>query len=124
MVGRFVPAGPILLFENVLLSFPFPPLPAVLIKIVPPLVVSPVVEEPRMEQFVIVLPVASATKRIVDVPLVPAVEVLEIVKEFPPLFRPLIVTLSAPFNWTRAAPEIDPEIVRAAPPAGEIVTEV
>lgn len=49
--------------------------------------------------------------------------VLLIVRLFPPVFSPLIVTLSAPLRFIRA-PAIEPDIVLAAPPDGEIVTEV
>ena len=50
---------------------------------------------------------------------------LEIVKEFPPAFRPSIVTLSAPFKSIIGCPAVVAAvIVLAAPPAGRIMIDV
>src|SRR3954447_9357756 len=69
LVGRFAPAGPILLFETTLPVLA-PPVD-VLNRFFPPAVASAVVDEPSTEQFVTVLFDAPLMKRIV---LVPAVE--------------------------------------------------
>ena len=45
---------------------------------------------------------------------------LESVREFPLAFKPSMVTLSAPLRSIKG-PAMEPEIVRPAPPAGEIV---
>src|SRR6059058_1080930 len=87
--GRFAPAGPILLLEIVLLSLPV--VVPVLKMIVPATVANVDVDEPSIEQFVTVLFVASAIKRIVPLPAVVPIVVLESVSELPPVFRPLIV---------------------------------
>jgi hypothetical protein len=109
-----------LLLEIVLLSLPV--VVPVLKKIVPPFVAMAVVAEPKIEQFVIVFDVASAISVIVAEPEVAPVVVLLIVNEFPPVFKPLKVTLSAPFKLINGEPAvIAPEIVLAAPPVGEIV---
>jgi len=118
-VGKLVPAGPILQYEIVLLSLPV--VVPVLKKIFPPLVASVIVADPKIEQFVIVLPVASATNLIVEVPEVAAVLKLEMINEFPPVFKPLMVTLSAPLKLINGAPPTVPEMVLAAPPLGWIV---
>jgi hypothetical protein len=74
-----------------------------------------------MVQLVIVLLVASAIKRIVDVRVVAEIVLFVIVNEFPPEFKPSKVTLSAPFKFIMGLPAVvAPEIVRAAPPVGEI----
>ena len=59
LVGRLVPAGPILLFEMMLLSLPVE-VEAAPNQMFPPFVVVPICDEPRIEQLVIVLLVASA----------------------------------------------------------------
>ena len=72
-----------------------------------------------------VLLVASVVKRIVPVFDVAETVVFEIVKLLPPVFKPLIVTLSAPTKSIKGNPAVAaPVIVRAAPPAGESVTDV
>src|SRR5438477_857913 len=90
LVGRFVPAGPMLLFEMVLPVLA-PPVD-VLIRIVPVATAALPVDEPSTEQFVTVSPEVPLMKRIVLVPAVGSAVVLEIVREFPPVFKPLIVT--------------------------------
>src|SRR4051794_5292225 len=80
LVGRFAPAGPMLLFEIVLAVFA-PPVD-VLIKTVPPAVVVVENEEPLIEQFVIKLLDAPLIKRIVLVLAVADAVVFEIVSEF------------------------------------------
>lgn len=122
--GRFGPAGPMLLFEMVLLSLPLGVTPSVLKKILPPFVATDVPFEPRIVELLIVLLVAPPIKRIVLVPEVPGDVVFEIVRLFPPVFKPLIVTLSAPLRSIIGLPAVvAPEIVRAAPPAGDIEIE-
>jgi hypothetical protein len=70
-------------------------------------------------QLVIVFDDASETKRIVEVPEVADAVVFEIVKLLPPVFKPLMVTLSAPFKFISELPAVvAPVIVRAAPPTG------
>jgi hypothetical protein len=70
---------------------------------------------------VIVLLVAPPINLMVAVPEVFETVVLAIVRELPPAFKPLIVTLSAPLKIDQGtAAAIAPEIVRAAPPAGAI----
>ena len=64
----------------------------------PPLVVVAIVDEPKIEALVIVLVVASVWKRIVLVPEVAETVVLAMVSALPPVFRPSIVTLSAPLR--------------------------
>src|ERR1043166_1349135 len=66
--GRLAPAGPILQFEIVLLSLPV--VVPVLKTIVPATVARVDVDDPNMVQLVTVLFVASAMKRIVQVPAV------------------------------------------------------
>ena len=62
--------------------------------------------------------------RIVDVPDVAETVVLAMVSELPPVLRPSMVTLSAPFRSISGEPAaIAPEIVRAAPPVGVIAIE-
>jgi len=79
------------------------------------------VPAPLIVQFVIVLFVASAMKRIAVG--VAADRVFSIVSELLPVFKPLIVTLSAPFKSIRC-PAIAPLTVLAAPPEGDITIEV
>src|ERR1051325_10467199 len=112
--GRFAPAGPMLLLENVLLSFPV--VVPDEITIFPVRVAPEDVDEPKIEVFVIVLFVASAIRGTVEVPEVALTVVLESVRELPPGFSPLMVTLSAPFKLINELPAaIAPEIVLAAP---------
>ena len=109
----------------VLLSLPLVVLPSVLKKIVAPLVATDDAADPKIVEFVIVLFVAPPIKRIVAVPLVAELVVLEIVSALPPLFKPLNVTLSAPLKSIIGVPAVvAPEIVLAAPPAGEISIDV
>ena len=87
--------------------------------IFPPFVATAIVLEPKTVQFVIVLDVASAIKRIVDVTVVAETVVFEKVKLFPPVLSPSIVILSAPFKLINGEPAaIAPETVLAPPPAG------
>lgn len=124
-VGKLVPAGPILLLEIVLLSLPLGVLASVLKNIVAPLVATDIVPEPCRLELVMVLLVAPPIKRMVEVPDVAETVVFAIVSEFPAVFNPLIVTLSAPFKSIIGAPAVvAPEMVRAAPPAGAIVMAV
>src|SRR5712692_3482559 len=103
-----------LLLLIMLLSLPV--VVPVLKKIVP-LVVN--VSDPEIVQFWIVLLVASAIKRIVLVPAVAEAVVFEIIRAFPLVLSPSIVTLSAPFKSIRGLPAVmAPEIVRVAPPDG------
>ena len=90
--------------------------------ILPPFVPTAILPDPNTEQFVMVLPVASAINRMVAVPDVADAVVLDIVNELPPVFNPLMVTLSAPLRLINGEPAVTaPEMVRAAPPDGEMV---
>jgi hypothetical protein len=94
----------------------------VLKKILPPFTFTAIVAEPSTEQFVIVLEVAPPMNLIVLVPLAAETVVLEIIKALPPVFNPSNVTLSAPLRSIKGFPAVVlPEIVRVAPPVGEIV---
>jgi hypothetical protein len=118
-VGKLAPTAPILQFDTVLPSFPFTVKASVEKKIFPPLVVTPPRKEPNIELFVIRLFVAPPINSMVDVPEVADAVVLEIVKELPPVFKPFMVTLSAPFKLIKELPAvIAPLMVRAAPPFG------
>src|SRR5438046_2428146 len=100
-------------FEMVLLLLP-PTIVLVLNRMVPPAVPTAMVAEPRTVQFVTVLSVAPSRKRIVLVLAVAETVVFEIVNELPLAFKPLIVTLSAPFRSINGLPAaIAPETVRA-----------
>ena len=78
-----------------------------------------------MLEFVIVLFVAPPIKRMVAVPEVAETVVLAIVKEFPPVFKPSMVTLSAPLKSIIGLPAVvAPEMVRATPPEGLMVRVV
>ncbi len=124
LVGRLVPAGPMLQLETVLLSLPVVTAPAPN-TIVPPLLPTATVEEPSTVALVTTFAVASAWNAIVAVPMVELTVVLEIVSEFPRVLRPSIVTLSAPLRLISAEAAIGaPEIVRAAPPTGLIAIVV
>ena len=121
--GKVVPgpASPILLLLIVLLSFPV--VVPVAKSMVPARVVVAAVVDPNIVVFVIVLLLASPINLIVEVPAVVAVEVLDIVNEFPPELSPLIVTLSAPFRLINGVPAVGaPEIILA--PLGFIVSVV
>lgn len=123
LLGRFAPAGPILQFEMVLLSLPLAVLPSVLKKTVAPFVATELAHDPCRLQFVIVLFVAPPMNRIVLVPEVADAVVFEIVSELPPVFRPLMVTLSAPLRLISGLPAVvEPVTVRA--PTGVMVNEV
>src|SRR5213079_3735598 len=86
--GRLAPAGPMLHKETVLPSLPV--VVPVLKMTVPPTLANAVVEDPRIVQPVTVLFVASAINRIVPVPAIAETVVLEMVREFPPVFKPFI----------------------------------
>ena len=79
--GKFAPAAPILLLEIVMLSLPV--VVPVQIQILPPIVASGVMLEPKTVQFVMVLFVASLMNCIVDVLAVAATLKLAIVNELP-----------------------------------------
>lgn len=121
-------AGPMSHKEMVLLSLPVrtaPVVAPVLKRMVPPAVFTDVIEDPRILHLVTVLFVASLMNRIVLVLAVAEAVVLDSVNnEFPFGFKPLIVTLSAPFRSINGRPGmIAPEIVHG-PPAGDMVTLV
>jgi hypothetical protein len=121
LIGRLAPAGPILLFEIVLLLLA-PPV-EVLMRMVPPGITVPVVDEPSTEQFVMVLFCAPLMSRMVLVPAVFETVVFEMVSEFPPEFKPSMVTLSAPLRSINGLPAtIAPETVLT--PVGVIRTKV
>ena len=103
--------------EMVLLSLPVE-IAADPNQIFPPFVAFAIVADPNMEQFVIRFIVASAWNRIVLVPDVLDVDVFEIVSEFPPVFRPSTVTLSAPLKSIIGPPLKEPLMVRGEPPEG------
>ena len=115
LVGRLVPAAVMLHEEMVLLSFPLP-LPLVLKKMVP---VPFPVEDPRIVQLVMVLLVASLMNLKVAAEVL--VLVLEKLRELPPEFKPLMVTLSAPLRSNKT-PFLVPETVLV--PDGVIVRVV
>ena len=124
LVGRLAPAGPMLQLEMVLLSLPVvvDPEPN---QIFPPFVLGAMVQDPKTVQLVMVLLVASVRNAIVAVPEVADTVVLEIVRAFPPVFKPSKVTLSAPLRSTNVLPAVmAPVMVRAAPPVGLIVMAV
>src|SRR5437870_5108457 len=108
LVGKLPTTCVIVLLSIVLLMFPV--VVPVLKKIVPSVVLVPA---PAIVQFLIVLFDASAMNR--RVLAVAATVELTIEREFPPVFRPLIVTLSAPLKLING-PAIAPEIDR--PPLG------
>ena len=119
LVERFAPDGPILQKEIVLLSLPLAVFASVLKKILPPLVVTAALNAPFMVQLVITLLVAPPINLMVDVPDVAEAVVFSKVRELLPVFKPLNVTLSAPFKSINGEPAaIAPEIVLAAPPVG------
>ncbi|MFN9111179.1 MAG: hypothetical protein ACK5XN_14050, partial [Bacteroidota bacterium] len=89
--GKLPPAGPMSQFEIVLLSFPVNPDKAPN-QILPPAVPTALVLEPKIEQFVIVLFVASVWNKIVHVFINAETVVLEMVKLFPLVLRPSTVT--------------------------------
>src|SRR5688572_16180539 len=112
-------------FEIVLLSLPFGVKASVLKNTTPPFVPSAIVTEPWRLLFVITLFVAPPIKRIVHVPDVADTVVFDIVSELPPVFKPSMVTLSAPLRSIRGLPAtIAPVIVLPAPPEGLIIIEV
>ena len=124
LVGRLVPEGPILQFETVLLSLPLAVTASLAKYIFPPLVVATGPENaPLTEQLVIVLPVAPPTKRMVEVSAVAETVVFSMISELPPVFKPLIVTLSAPLKSISGKPPVAaPKMVLA--PLGVIEIEV
>ena len=89
-------------------------------------VVTPcaIVAAPKTVQLVIKLLLASARKRIVPVPDVAKAAVLLMVSEFPPVFRPFMVTLSAPLRSISALPLTIPLKTLDTPPDGCIKIEV
>src|SRR5215213_1045331 len=113
LLGRFAPAGPMLFFETVLLLLP-PATVEVLNNTLPPATVVEAVDDPRIVQLVTVLFVAPPMNRIVLVPAVATALAFENVSELPPEFRPLMVTLSAPFKSINGVARV-PETVRAPP---------
>jgi hypothetical protein len=78
------------------------------------------VAEPKTEHLVMVLLLASAFNKMVQVPDAAEVLELDIVKLFPPVFNPSKVTLSAPAKVMMELAKL-PVIVLAAPPLGEMV---
>src|SRR6186997_1008177 len=68
LVGRLAPAGPMLLFEIVLLSLPLAVTASVLKKMTAPLVATDIVPDPWTLELVMVLLVAPPMKRKVAVP--------------------------------------------------------
>ena len=123
LVGRLVPEGPILQFETVLLSLPLAVTASLAKNIFPPLVATAPENAPLTEQLVIVLPVAPPIKRMVEVSAVAETVVFSMISELPPVFKPLIVTLSAPLKSMSGNPAVTaPEIVLA--PLGTIEIEV
>src|ERR1043166_1377885 len=119
-VGRFVPAGPRLQKETVLLLFPV--VVVVLKRIFPPAVVTGAVDDPNTEHLVTTLLDAPLMKRIVLTPAVAEVLVFLMVNELPPVLSPSIVTLLAPLRLINAPPPTVPEMVRA--PIGLMVIDV
>ncbi len=108
--------------ETVLLLLPTVPVALVLNRILPPAVPNAAVDEPSTVHLVTVFPVASLINRTVLVPPVVETVVLEIVSEFPAVFRPSIVTLSAPLRSINGfAAVVAPVTVRA--PTGVMVSE-
>src|SRR5581483_11498792 len=126
LTGRFAPAGPMLFFEIRLLLLPtmlVPDAGDVLKRIAPPAVPTATVDDPWMLEFFTMLFDAPLMKRIVLVPAVVPVFAFDRVSELPPVIKPSIVTLSAPFKSTSGVARF-PEIVRAAPPLGAMVIPV
>ena len=123
LVGKLAPAGPMLQKETVLELLPIVPLATVEKRTFPPAVVFDDVDEPRIVQFVTRLFCAALIKRIVLVLAVADAVVFEIVSELPPLFKPLIVTLVAPFKSINGLPAVvAPETVLT--PVGVTVSKV
>ena len=121
LVGKLLPAGPMLLLEMMLPLFA-PPV-EVLIRMLPPAVVVLAVDEPSTVQFVIILFCAPLMRRIVLVPAVADTVVFESVSELPPIFSPLMLTLLAPVKLISGLPAvIAPVTVRT--PLGSIATDV
>jgi hypothetical protein len=92
-IGKLLPAGIMAQLEIVLPSFP------VVVPVPKNMVPEEAKLEPVMVQLVMVLLLAALRKRMVEVPAVFDVEVLVNVNELPPEFKPLMVTLSAPFKF-------------------------
>ena len=92
---------------------------SVLKKMLPPLVPTAALKAPFTEQFVIVFVVAPPINRMVQVPDVAEAVVFSNVSELPPVFNPLMVTLSAPFKSINGLPAvIAPETVIPVPAPG------
>ena len=79
--------------------------------------------EPDIVQLVMVLLLASLIKRMVVVPAVADTVVFDMVNEFPPVFNPLMVTLSAPFKLISGLPAVVAPVTDLAP-SGVMVSEV
>lgn len=124
LLGKLVPEAVISQKEIVLLSFPLGVEPSVEKKILPPLVPTAIVDAPLMVQRVSKLLVAPLIYLIVDVPDVAETVVFSIVKLFPPLFNPSIVTLSAPFKSNSGEPAAIAPAIVLSPPLGEMVIDV
>src|SRR5258705_5808203 len=89
LIGRLLPAGPMLFAVIVLLLLPEPTVrPVVVLKsMFPPAVPTGTVDDPRMEQFLTMSFDAPLMKRIVLVPAAAPVLMFENVSEFPPEFK-------------------------------------
>jgi hypothetical protein len=85
----------------------------VLKNIFPPVAEAAPEKEPKMEQLVTLLLEASALNRMVLVPEVDEELVLEMMSELPPVFKPSMVTWSAPFRKIRPPPLMEPEMTLA-----------
>src|SRR5215813_2414019 len=119
LIGRLLPAGPMLFPEIVLLLLPV--VVVVLKRMAPPAVPRITVDDPLIVEFLTKLLVAPLIKRMVLVPAVAPVFEFEIVNEFPPAFKPSIVTKSEPFRSISGAARL-PETLLA--PVGDITIEV
>src|ERR1051325_3245039 len=121
LVGRLGRAGPMLLFVIVLLLLP--PEVEVLEKTLPPAVAAVALDDPKIEQFLMVLFDAPLINLIVLVLAVAEAVVFERVSELPLIFSPSMVTFLAPFKLISGLPAvIAPATVRA--PLGNITIDV
>ena len=114
LVGKLAPEFVMILFEMVLLTLPVDAPTSK--KMVPDVVLVPA---PLMVQLVTVSLEVSARNRIVEVEAVALV--FWMMSEFPPEFKPSMVTFFAPFRSIKW-PESVPETVRA--PLGLMTIEV
>jgi hypothetical protein len=119
--GKLPPAGVIAQLEMVLPSLPLPVVAVPVEKNIVPEVAN--VLEPEMVQLVMVLLLASLIKRMVEVFAVAETVVLVKVNELPPVFRPLIITLSAPFKLINALPPVVAPVMVLGP-TGVMAKEV